>query len=76
MITEREMTDIAVKYTPTETAALIGTWRRFGALGPVYEIIGPAGINAASQPTIRVRVLESGEETDYSLDQLRADPGE
>jgi hypothetical protein len=55
---------------------LIGTWRRFGVAGPVYEVIG--GGTGASSPTplMRVRVLESGEELDYKLADLLADPVE
>jgi hypothetical protein len=70
------MTDIAFKSIAPETTALIGMWRRFGELGPVYEIIGPAGTNAAGQRTMRIRVIESSGETDYRLDQLHADPCE
>jgi hypothetical protein len=56
--------------------ALVGTWRRFGAVGPVYEIV------AAGQPLtngdciMRVRVVESGEEIDYHLTQILKDPAE
>jgi hypothetical protein len=68
------MTDIAATvFANAET--LIGTWRRFGKAGPVYEIIGPAQPGTAGE-TMRIRVVESGEEVDYPLHQLRSDPRE
>jgi hypothetical protein len=57
----------------TETKTLLGTWRRFGSAGPVYEIIG-AGKPKGGHQTMRIRVIESGEETDYTLSDLLADP--
>ncbi len=56
-----------------ETDALLGTWRRFGAAGPVYEIIG-FGKSGKGGPTMRIRVVESGEETDYKISDVMADP--
>jgi hypothetical protein len=70
------MTDIATKpaNAPVQNA-LIGTWRRFGAAGPVYEIIGQAA-TANDTAMMRIRVLESAEETDYRLADILADPRE
>ncbi len=56
-----------------ETTALLGTWRRFGPTGPVYEIIG-FGRPGKGVKTMRIRVVESGEETDYKLTDILADP--
>lgn len=36
---------------------LVGTWRRFGAAGPVYEIIGTGGELAGGDRMMRVRVV-------------------
>ena len=55
------------------TNALLGTWRRFGAAGPVYEIIG-FGRQGKGGQTMRIRVVETGEETDYKLSDILADP--
>ncbi|MHB8283684.1 MAG: DUF5397 family protein [Caulobacteraceae bacterium] len=55
---------------------LIGTWRRFGVAGPVYEIIGPGAAAPGKAEVMRVRVLESGEELDYQLANLLDDPVE
>ena len=41
---------------------LIGTFRMFGADGPVYRVIGKAG-----ETKVRITVVESGEELDYLL---------
>lgn len=43
-------------------------FKRFGPLGPVYEIEEIKG------RTARIRVLESGETLDYPLDRIEQDP--
>jgi hypothetical protein len=62
-------------------ADLVGTWRRFGAFGPVYEIIGTGGEPPGDDPPggdrlMRVRVAETGEELDYRLAEILDDPRE
>ena len=59
-----------------EPQALIGTWRRFGAAGPVYEVIGTSPGSQDGSPVMRVRVLESGEEVDYRMIDVLDDPVE
>ncbi len=54
---------------------LVGTWRRFGAAGLVYEIIGTDGELAGGDRMMRVRVLESGEEFEkYTAVRYRGRP--
>ena len=53
---------------------LVGTWRRFGDLGPVYEIIGVGKELPDGDRLMRVLVVESGEEADYSLHHILEDP--
>jgi len=55
---------------------LIGTWRRFGAVGPVYEIIGPGHERPGGDRLVRIRVVETGEEVDYRLAEILDDPQE
>jgi Family of unknown function (DUF5397) len=55
---------------------LVGTWRRFGRTGPVYEILAQSGIAASGSQLLRIRVIESGEELDYPLDEILDDPRE
>ena len=68
--------------THTETvklpqpANLVGTWRRFGAAGPVYEIISSGDILPGGDCLMRVRVVETGEELDYRLSEILDDPRE
>jgi hypothetical protein len=57
-----------------EPNSLIGTWRRFGALGPVYEVIGQGTTNSEGEMVMRIHVVESGEELDYRLTDLLDDP--
>jgi hypothetical protein len=55
---------------------LVGTWRRFGAAGPVYEIIGLGKELPDHDRMMRVRVVETGEELDYRLAEILDDPRE
>ena len=59
-----------------QPANLVGTWRRFGAVGPVYEIIGTGRELTNGDHLMRVRVVESGEELDYRLAEILDDPKE
>jgi hypothetical protein len=59
-----------------EENALVGTWRRFGVAGPVYEIIGMGNTKDNLDRTMRIRVIESGEELDYLLSSVLEDPRE
>jgi len=54
----------------------VGTWRRFGQLGPVYEVVGVGKDLPDGDRLMRVRVVESGEEVDYRLFELLDDPRE
>ncbi|HAS51523.1 MAG TPA: hypothetical protein DCS21_07195 [Gammaproteobacteria bacterium] len=55
---------------------LIGTWRRFGQFGPVYEIIAEGKKLPEGDETLRIRVIESGEELEYKLTDILDDPKE
>jgi hypothetical protein len=55
---------------------LVGTWRRFGVVGPVYEIIGAGHTLPSGDPAMRVRVVETGEELDYPVRAILDDPQE
>lgn len=58
------------------TSGLVGTWRRFGIVGPVYEIIEAGIAGAGGDPAMRIRVVETGEELDYPLQAILDDPME
>lgn len=55
---------------------LVGTWRRFGAAGPVYEIVRAGRELPDGDRLMRVRVVETGEEVDYRLAEILDDPRE
>jgi hypothetical protein len=59
-----------------QPANLVGTWRRFGAVGPVYEIIGSGTELPDGDRLMRIRVVETGEEVDYRLAEILDDPRE
>jgi len=56
--------------------SVIGTWRRFGLVGPVYEIIGEERELEDGDHLMRVRVIETGEEIAYKLTDILDDPKE
>ena len=53
-------------------AHLVGTFRRIGLIGPIYEIVGQQTVGDNSLAPIRV--LESGEEADYPIKDILNDP--
>jgi hypothetical protein len=59
-----------------EPKSLIGTWRRFGAVGPVYEIIALGKELPDYDRWMRVRVVDTGEEVDYRFTEILDDPRE
>ena len=59
-----------------QSQALIGSWRRFGLAGPVYEIVAVAAPSASGEAMMRVRLVESGEEVDYRFLEILDDPRE
>lgn len=52
----------------------LGKFRRFGAVGPAYEILRVAKELENGDALLRVRVLESGEEVDYLRSHALEDP--
>ncbi len=52
----------------------IGRFRRFGAVGPAYQITDVIGERPDGDVLLRIRVLESGEEAEYRLSQAKDDP--
>ncbi len=53
---------------------LIGSVRRLGLVGPPYEVLGPSQPSETGEPQLRILLIESGEEVDYSLTELLNDP--
>jgi hypothetical protein len=60
--------------SPPRPDNLVGTWRRFGPVGPVYEIIAVGNELPDGDYMMRVRVVESGEEVDYRFTDILDDP--
>lgn len=48
---------------------LIGSYRTFGAAGPVYRVVAKAG-----ETKVHIVVIESGEELDYLVTRALHDP--
>jgi hypothetical protein len=55
---------------------LVGTGQRFGAAGPVYEIIGAGEALPDGDRMMLIRVLETGEEVSYRFTHILDDPRE
>ena len=53
------------------TEEIIGSYRRFGNEGVVYQIL-----DAVDEDTLKIRVLETEEETEYPLENAIKDPTE
>jgi hypothetical protein len=59
---------------PDDAQAFVGTWRRFGAYGPAYEVIAVGGPTENGRDRkVKIRLAETGEIVDYPLDQLLED---
>lgn len=56
--------------TLPEAASHLAKYRTFGERGPLYEILGPGRTDG----TLAIRVVLTGEEADYPLDQALEDP--
>ena len=59
-----------------DMGVLVGTFRRFGLFGSTYEVLGAGSPGLSGEMRLRVRVLESGEELDYGVERIIADPVE
>jgi hypothetical protein len=60
--------------SPTPSVVVpVGTIKRFGEYGPIYEVLGPAPRSERGE-MVAIRVIPSGEELDYSLQHMLADP--
>ena len=59
-----------------DMGVLVGSIRRFGLERPPYEVVGPAATGADGRARTLVRLLESGEDLDYPVDDLVSDPCE
>jgi Family of unknown function (DUF5397) len=47
--------------------AVVGSFRTFGRVGPLYEVLAVGTPATGTNVLLRIRVLESGEELDYPL---------
>lgn len=70
------MTNLLDRNITAVLSALVGSWRRFGTEGPVYQIVSIGTASVDDRPTLRIHVLESGEELDYPLAKALDDPHE
>lgn len=61
---------------PVGPEAEVGSFRRFGPHGPVYEVIAVGRKRPDGDWEMRIRLPQSGEEIDYPLSDLRQDPRE
>ena len=60
--------------TTAAPESLVGVCRRFGPTGPLYQVIAPGSPAGPDDPTMRIRVVETGEEIDYRLAEILDDP--
>lgn len=53
---------------------LIGQFRTFGSYGPAYQVLGISLHDVNGQESVRIKMIISGEEVDYPVEQALADP--
>jgi len=53
--------------------SLIGSWYRFGDVGPVYEVIAIGDELPDGDRAVKIRLAETGEEVNYTLNRLVED---
>ena len=53
----------------SESRAVIGDVRRFGPVGPAYEVV-----DVRTNGDVRIVVIETGERLDYAQGEYLADP--
>ena len=58
----------AVAFRHAGPFAGLSRFRHFGSEGPLYEVLAHSG------DKVRIRVVESGEETDYPATSAESDP--
>jgi len=54
--------------------AVVGSFRTFGRVGPVYEVLAAVEPAIGANVMLAIRVLESGEELHYPLNDALDDP--
>lgn len=59
-----------MQHHQVQPESLIGTWRRFGAVGPAYEVIGIGDKLPDGDRTVKIRLAETSEEVDYTLNRV------
>jgi hypothetical protein len=57
-----------------DMGVLVGTFRRFGLYGPGYQVLGAGTPGKSGEPRMHIRVTETGEELDYGVEHIVADP--
>lgn len=57
-----------------DMGVLVGSIRRFGLVGPPYEVLGPAEPSTTGEAQMRIHLIESGEEASYSVHEILRDP--
>lgn len=53
---------------------IVGTFRSFGPVGPVYEVLSVSDAAQGADFTARIRVVTTGEALDYPVSDILADP--
>ena len=53
--------------------ALVGSFRQFGLFGPPYEVLGPGMPGVAGVARLRIRLIQTGEETECAVERVLAD---
>jgi hypothetical protein len=55
-------------------AAVVGAIKTFGEFGEPYEVLGLSRLGAAGDWLMKIRMVKTGEETEYSYRHILDDP--
>lgn len=58
----------------TKMEVLVGSVRRIGRNGPPYEVTGRASAASDGKAQMRIHMIESDEDLDYSVEEILRDP--
>lgn len=58
------MTPVMATSMILQPQRVVGKWRRFGSIGPVYEIVAASDELPEGDRMMRVRMIKTGEEVD------------
>jgi Family of unknown function (DUF5397) len=67
-------THSAPSLTPAEIAGIVGAIKTFGEIGDPYEVLGVSRPGSEGDWLMKIRLVKTGEEAEYSYRHILEDP--